>query len=255
MTIELAAESIKGLVTLRLTTRPRIAVFLGAGASAGVGLPTFDAFKSALAREVPDRPPDEGDDRSRLAVLLDLAKLQDPAEALQTMRGLIVTPAPPATPHVVASAALASGDCVFTVNWDDLVEKACSEHGIQIHVVMPTETTPCACALGHLYKLHGHPHLGLSAAPSRAPAAMRERLRSALAERDVAIYGYSARDSDLRDYLMDALKKARSFVWFCLPADSVALIQLLERSVGVDPTVHAVEDPAPLLAAWAAPMR
>lgn len=136
---------------------PPVALFLGAGASVSSGLPSYDDLRTAVARAVRTHPPSESpDELPRLAQLLAMADTPEGPGRIQVLGDLMLTDTGPEVPHQVAQAALASGEPVLTVNWDDLVERACARIGI-IPTADKSELTESlgSLAAGSHVSIHG----------------------------------------------------------------------------------------------------
>jgi hypothetical protein len=201
-------------------------------------------------------PPSIGarDEGPRLADLLALADVPEGPGRLQVLGDVMVTNAGPAVPHFVAEAILGCGYPVLTVNWDDLVERACDQAGTKYHLVLPGDDPRCGCGAGHLFKLHGEPHRRLAGISDfdRMPEEWAALIESLLAEHDVAVFGHSARDIDIRPALFAGLERSNSCDWFCLPGDEQSLtVTLGPLAESGRVSVHGSERSFPLLLAWA----
>jgi hypothetical protein len=218
------------------------------------GLPSYDDLRTAVTRAVRAQPPSEPtDELPRLAQLLAMADAPEGPGRIQVLGDLLLTDTGPEVPHQVAQAVLASGDPVLTVNWDDLVERECARIGTEFHLIRPGEEPSCGCGVGHLYKLHGEPHRldPSSGTFDRMPVEWVPVIQSLLAGRDVAVFGHSARDVDIRPALFAGLEAAKSCTWFCLPADKSELTKSLgSLAAGSQVIVHGSVESFPLLLAW-----
>ncbi|MEO6703606.1 MAG: restriction endonuclease [Jatrophihabitantaceae bacterium] len=226
------------------------AIFLGAGASVPSGLPTFDQIWAAISPRIQrdptpwGTPPDST--HPRIQQIVDLS-----GEDVSALGDLMVTSTAPTAAHLVAARVLRTGGPVLTVNWDDLVERACKSLSVEVHVLRPPEPI-CECALPHILKLHGEPHIAVPASAVGLSPEWADALPLLLAGRDVAVYGYSGRDGDVWRPLVTGLDGAISTNWFTLPDREEALRTVLSDEISSGRVfVHAAEDPAPMLEAWA----
>lgn len=229
---------------------PIPALFLGAGASVASGLPTWPQMLAVLDVSLTETA--ESASGPRLASLLD--HIKERGVGFETLSGLMVTGGVPTTAHMIAARVLKAGGPVLTVNWDDMVERACATTSIAIHVLMPPAPCRCTCNLPHLYKVHGEPHRLTPDVPTvdRLPADWAAELPAILGNRDVAVYGYSARDEDVREPLLSALAKSEKIDWFTLPDQKAGLEGFLKDLIASAALIlHSSNDPAPLFMAWA----
>jgi hypothetical protein len=130
--------------------------------------------------------------------------------------------------HAMAAEILRRGEAVWTTNFDELIESAADQAGIEYHRLLPDDDVGCACARGHIVKVHGT----LSAAHVLArseevllplPPEWRRRVIDDFRDASVALVGYAGADIDLRAGLRDALGAARWAVWFGTSADDLPL--------------------------------
>ena len=214
-----------------------------AGASVAVpaGLPLFEVLRDDLTQ--------------RLGVIKALRKHDEPTEALRSlapetfMRCLYdggldlenwltstLEQGEPNAVHAVLAAALEDGDTVWTVNVDELIERAA---GSQVVVTAYDEEFPNRDA--RLLKPHGTISRGQYLFRSDQvlaplPATWSQRFIDDCKGSHVILIGYAGRDVDLRVALDDALRDAANVTWFELPKNRRAL----EESI---PALARFEDP------------
>jgi len=126
--------------------------------------------------------------------------------------------------HVVAVEVLRRGDPVWTTNFDELIETAATEAGVEIHRLLPGDDAAGTCALGHLVKPHGtlsdeHVLARSEDVLAPLPDAWLERLAADLDQARVAVVGYAGADVDLRTGLAAALRTTAALTWFGRPSD------------------------------------
>jgi tetratricopeptide (TPR) repeat protein len=212
------------------TARPaRCALVYGAGASlaAPADRPLFFALRQALFDQL---DVDLGDTElsRRMAPEALLSRLAAAGIDINgELRGMLGGGAPNAL-HVVAVEVLQRGDAVWTTNFDELVETAAANAGVDIHRLLPGDDPRCRCGRGHLVKPHGTLSTAHVLARSEdvlapMPAPWLERLAADLDGADVAVVGYAGADVDLRTGLAAALSTTASLTWFGRPDDEASL--------------------------------
>ena len=216
---------------------------VGAGASVAVParLPLFDVLRDDLTQ--------------MLGVMKALKKYDDPTEALRSlapetfMRCLYeggldleswltrtLDQGEPNAVHAVLAAALEDGDTVWTVNVDELIERAA---GGQVVVTAYDEEVPNPDA--RLLKPHGTISRGRYLFRSDQvlaplPANWSRRLIEDCTRSHVILIGYAGRDVDLRIALDDALRDAANVTWFELRKNRRVLVESI-------PALARFEDP------------
>ena len=216
---------------------------VGAGASVAVParLPLFDVLRDDLTQ--------------MLGVMKALKKYDEPTEALRSlapetfMRCLYeggldleswltrtLDQGEPNAVHAVLAAALEDGDTVWTVNVDELIERAA---GGQVVVTAYDEEVPNPDA--RLLKPHGTISRGRYLFRSDQvlaplPANWSRRLIEDCTRSHVILIGYAGRDVDLRIALDDALRDAANVTWFELRKNRRVLVESI-------PALARFEDP------------
>ncbi|WP_428936108.1 SIR2 family protein [Streptomyces sp. ACT015] len=196
-------------------------LFVGAGASRSVpaGLPMFDALRGQILREL--RLVGGQSDGSRAGAwarlapeVFMLALSRGGVEAAPWLNDVLGAGEPNAAHHAVARLA-AAGATVWTVNFDDLIERAGGPGLVAC-------AWPAAPADGvRLLKPHGT--LGgklivdAEAVLHGLPAAWERRLRDDVAGRTVVFLGYRGFDLDFQPIWDDVLAAAGDVLWFDLP--------------------------------------
>jgi len=271
--------------------RPQsLAWFLGAGASASAGIPTGYAmitdFKKRFFCQLsgtPLRDVDADDPlwvtriNSFLATRSSLPPPNDPAEYAEAFNAVYPTPearrsyiedairqGSPSFGHRVLAALLTARriPCVFTTNFDNLLETAAT---MTDQLVAPTERAHLTVAAIDnaaraelcmresrwplLAKLHGdYQSMELKNTTEELrsqDAQMRLVLSGACTRFGLVVVGYSGRDASIMEALADVLTQPNAFpgglFWMTRSADSLlpAVKQLLEASVqaGVSATI------------------
>ncbi|EGG44827.1 SIR2 family protein [Streptomyces griseoaurantiacus] len=196
-------------------------LFVGAGASRSVpaALPMFDELRRRILVGL-NLPADESEDpRARAS-----AKLAPEVFMLALSQGGVNVPSwlgdvlgagePNAAHHAVARLA-AAGAAVWTVNFDQLIERA-GGPGL----------VPCAWPAGpaegaKLLKPHGtlggELIVNAEAVLRGLPPAWEERLRADVRGRTVVFLGYRGLDLDFQPIWDDVLAAAGDVLWFDLP--------------------------------------
>lgn len=273
--------------------RPQsLAWFLGAGASASAGIPTGYAmitdFKKRLFCQLsgtPLRDVDADDPlwAARINSFLDtrssLPPANDPAEYSEAFNAVYPTPAArrayieeairkgsASFGHRVLAALLTTKriPCVFTTNFDNLLETATT---MTDQLVMPTERAHLTVAAIDnaaraelclqesrwplLAKLHGdYQSVDLKNTNEELKtqdAKMRGVLSGICGRFGLVVVGYSGRDASVREALIDVLTQPNAFsgglFWVARSADSLlpAVKQLLDEVVKAGVPVSIVE--------------
>ena len=273
--------------------RPQsLAWFLGAGTSASAGIPTGYAmitdFKKRLFCQLsgtPLRDVDADDPlwvariHSFLSTHSSLPPTNDPAEYAEAFNAVYPTPearrayiedairkGSPSFGHRVLAAFLTAKriPCVFTTNFDNLLETAST---MTDQLVTPTERAHLTVAAIDsaaraelclkesrwplLAKLHGdYQSVELKNTTEELKAQdaqMRRVLSGACGHFGLVVVGYSGRDASIMDALAEVLTQANAFpgglFWVTRSADSLlpAVKQLLDTSVEAGVSVTIVE--------------
>lgn len=270
----------------------KLAWFLGAGASASAGIPTGYAmitdFKKRLFCQlsgIPLRDVDADDPlwvariNSFLGTRSSLPPTNDPAEYAEAFNAVYPTPEARrdyiedairkgnlSFGHRVLAALLTAKriPCVFTTNFDNLLETAVT---ITDQLVAPTERAHLTVAAIDnaaraelcmkesrwplLAKLHGdYQSIELKNTTEELKTQdvqMRRVLSGACARFGLVVVGYSGRDASITEALADVLTQPNAFpgglFWITRSADSLlpAVKQLLEESVQAGISVTIVE--------------
>lgn len=235
-------------------------LFLGAGASALSGAPTFDTFYEAMTA---------GQDLSEEVLAQVQERSVDIFTALRSggideglMADLLTEalsrPVRPSVVHELAAANLAAGENVWTTNYDELIEIAASDIDCTPHVLVGgvDDEVDCACERGHLLKPYGRPGtLSSFDYVTELDAAWAARLRADAAERELAIYGYSGRDPGMAHALHEAVSVTSRTTWFTLERGVPGVVAGRDELIGQDRLEVRIvpdADPAPAFIVWAA---
>jgi hypothetical protein len=194
-------------------------LFLGAGASAPSGAPLAGALATQLAQALTGKPP-SSDDLMELSGILEM-KVGRPA-LVQELRKILSSVIPTGG---LLSLPYYPWKCIYTTNFDTLVEKAYSSAKTPITVIRSNydyrnADGPAEVAL---FKLHGcitqdlvdghKARLVLTERDYEEYAHYRQvlfsRLQLDLAAKDVLMVGYSLRDAHLRNAVKHAAELKR----------------------------------------------
>jgi hypothetical protein len=225
----------------QLRTAPgHYAFLLGAGISAGAGIPLGGAIVKMLRQRLVEELQHDISPEASEALFEELGWFQDPeaeyAEALQRafssdhdrqrfFRDLIAGKMPTLAHYYLASI-IASGHCnlVLTTNFDDLLEKAlASLHLDEVNVIAhPTETEYVSASpeLVTLVKLHGSytfPQLSnLASETQRLQRQLRRYFEFLLRDHGLIVAGYAGRDRSIMDPITRSVRDRtipRGVVW------------------------------------------
>ncbi|MGW5721970.1 SIR2 family protein [Amycolatopsis sp. NPDC003865] len=227
---------------------------VGAGASVvpPAGLPLFFALRSYLIEQL-NLPSEAVDGATQLAPETFMRALYEGGLPLELWLTRTLRQGHPNAVHTVLATALASGDQVWTVNVDELIEAASP---VALKVAAYDDEVPDVDAT--LLKPHGTVSNGRYIFRSDQvvrplPTGWAHRLVDDCAGRDVVVIGYAGLDVDLRLVLDDALAGANTITWFATTGDREGLIRrfpILDR----DNTFHGEKSPdslSPAFLDWA----
>jgi SIR2-like domain len=244
----------------QLRTAPgHYAFLLGAGMSAGAGIPLGGAIVKMLRQRLVEELQTDISPEAGESLFEELGWFQDPeaeyAEALQRafssdherqrfFRELIAGRMPTLAHYYLASI-IASGYCnlVLTTNFDDLLEKALvSLHLDEVNVIAhPTETEYISAnpELVTLVKLHGHytfPQLSnLANETQRLQRQLRKYFELLMRDHGLIVAGYAGRDRSIMGPITRSLRERtipRGVVWCVRRSEGSArtsYLQELER--------------------------
>jgi len=206
----------------------RYVLVCGAGASlaAPARRPLFDWIREALTAPLQLGIDDDAWKRlapEALLSRLNLAGIDIDRELRQMLRG-----GSPNALHAMAAEVLHRGGAVWTTNFDELIEMAAQQSGVEFHRLLPDGNPRCECALGHLVKVHGtlsdaHVMARSEEVILPLPPAWLDRLADDFGGAVIAVVGYAGADVDLRTALRDALGASADARWFGTPADQEPL--------------------------------
>ncbi|WP_439663857.1 SIR2 family protein [Lentzea sp. HUAS TT2] len=201
---------------------------VGAGASVAppAGLPLFFALRSYLVEQL-ELPPDAVNGAAQLAPETFMRALHEGGLPLELWLTRTLRQGHPNALHTVLATALASGDRVWTVNVDELIEAASSK---PLKVAAYDSVAPDADAV--LLKPHGTVSSGRYIFRSDQvvrplPPAWAQRLVDDCAGRHVVVIGYAGLDVDMRLVLDGAFAGAAEITWFATTSDRDGLMRRL----------------------------
>lgn len=243
------------------STPGHYAFLLGAGMSAGAGIPLGGAIVTMLRQRLVEELKQDISPEAGESLFEELGWFRDPeseyAEALlrafssdherqRFFRELIVGKMPTLAHYYLASI-IANGHCnlVLTTNFDDLLEKALTSLRLDDFNVIThaseTEYISTSPELVTLVKLHGHytyPQLSnLSEETQRLQRRLREYFQFLMRDHGLIVAGYGGRDASIMGPITHSLRNRtipRGIVWCVRPSESEAptrrgYLQELER--------------------------
>lgn len=129
----------------------RLVVFVGAGASASVGVPTWPKLIQSFKSEVPEELYDEGDSLKTAEVYREL---RGEAEYLTHVKKVLKYGE--TSSGLVHDAIMSLDPChIITTNYDDLLEQAAMSNNKQYYVVAKDEDLPLNKGEKMIIKMHG----------------------------------------------------------------------------------------------------
>jgi hypothetical protein len=227
---------------------------VGAGASLAppAGLPLFGSLRNFLIRRIRLRQ-DAARAAEDLAPETFMRCLHEGELPLEQWLTETLRQGEPNAVHTILATALAAGDTVWTVNVDELIEKAAGAAAI---VAAYPDGGPHKSA--NLLKPHGTTSRGQylfrsDQVVTPLPGPWQRRLLEDCNRAEVVAIGYRAMDVDLRAVLDEALRRASAVTWFEARCEWDALHERLP-ALRQFPTALRGGDPAQLSAqflAWA----
>jgi NAD-dependent SIR2 family protein deacetylase len=233
-----------------------VAVFVGAGASVGSGLPTWSELVEVLVHGLPE-PPATND-------LTTLARYYELVHGRHRMISILTaTLRTEATPNILhRSIAALRPRSVLTTNFDDLLERSLRDQKHPYGVVVSDDEVPfISASICPLVKLHGSIERPASLVfTSRDYELYEERkpsiarlLASELQTKTLLLVGYSASDPDFRTILSRIQEQssphARRLFMLTFGPSKLEQLELMSRGInvidlgplagGTDPTTRA----------------
>lgn len=241
----------------QLRTSPgHYAFLLGAGMSAGAGIPLSGTIVALLRQRLLNEMKHDISPEAGEGLFKELGWFQDPeteyAEALlrafssdherQAFFRELIADKMPTLAHYYLASIIANGHCnlILTTNFDDLLEKALwslrlSEFNVIAHA-SETEYISANPDVVTLVKLHGHytfPQLAnLTEETRKLQRRLRDYFTSLMRDHGLIVAGYAGRDRSVMDPIAHSLRDRtipRGVIWCVRKSERAARVEYLQE--------------------------